>query len=47
MFAITEAVRQVRGEAAAQVESPDISVVLGNGGSFATAGVLILGRQPR
>jgi acetyl-CoA acetyltransferase len=47
MFAITEAVRQVRGEAAAQVESPDISVVLGNGGSFATAGVLVLGRQPR
>ena len=47
MFAITEAVRQLRGEAAAQVESPDISVVLGNGGSFATAGVLILGRQPR
>jgi len=29
------------------VESPDISVVLGNGGSFATAGVLVLGRQPR
>ena len=47
MFAITEAVRQLRGEAAAQVESPEISVVLGNGGSFATAGVLILGRQPR
>jgi acetyl-CoA acetyltransferase len=47
MFAITEAVRQVRGEAAAQVETPDISVVLGNGGAFATAGVLVLGRQPR
>ncbi len=41
MFAITEAVRQVRGEAAAQVEAPDISVVLGNGGAFATAGVLV------
>ena len=47
MFAITEAVRQVRGEAAAQVEEPDTSVVLGNGGAFATAGVLVLGRQPR
>jgi len=47
MFAIVEAVRQVRGEAAAQVESPDISVVLGNGGMFATSGVLVLGRQPR
>jgi len=46
MFAITEAVRQVRGEAAAQVEAPEISVVLGNGGSFAAAGVLVLGRQP-
>ncbi|MGH3255810.1 MAG: thiolase C-terminal domain-containing protein [Streptosporangiaceae bacterium] len=47
MFAITEAVRQVRGEAAAQVASADISVVLGNGGSFSTAGVLVLGRHPR
>jgi acetyl-CoA acetyltransferase len=47
MFAITEGVRQIRGEAAAQVDSPDISVVLGNGGMFATAGVLVLGRQPR
>jgi acetyl-CoA acetyltransferase len=47
MFAIQEGVRQVRGEAAAQVAGPDISVVLGNGGMFATAGVLVLGRQPR
>ena len=47
MFAITEAVRQVRGEAAAQIGPPDISVVLGNGGSFSTAGVLVLGRHPR
>jgi acetyl-CoA acetyltransferase len=47
MFAITEAVRQLRGEAAAQVDSADISVVVGNGGMFATAGVLVLGRQPR
>jgi acetyl-CoA acetyltransferase len=47
MFAILEAVRQVRGEAAAQVAGPDVSVVLGNGGMFATAGVLVLGRHPR
>jgi acetyl-CoA acetyltransferase len=47
MFAIQEGVRQIRGEAAAQVDSPDISVVLGNGGMFATAGVLVLGKQPR
>ena len=47
MFAIQEGVRQIRGEAAAQVDGPDISVILGNGGMFATAGVLVLGRQPR
>ena len=47
MFAIQEGVRQIRGEAAAQVYGPDISVVLGNGGMFATAGVLVLGRQAR
>jgi acetyl-CoA acetyltransferase len=46
MFAIQEAVRQIRGEAAAQVDGPEISVVLGNGGMFATSGVLVLGRQP-
>ena len=47
MFAIQESVRQVRGEAAAQVNGPRISVVLGNGGMFATSGVLVLGRHPR
>ena len=39
--------RQLRGEAAAQAGSPEISVILGNGGMFATAGVLVLGRHPR
>jgi acetyl-CoA acetyltransferase len=47
MFAIQEGVRQIRGEAAAQVDGPQISVVLGNGGMFATSGVLVLGRQGR
>jgi acetyl-CoA acetyltransferase len=47
MFAIQEGVRQVRGEAPAQVPDADISVVLGNGGMFATAGVLVLGRSGR
>ena len=47
MFAICEAVRQLRGEAAAQVAGPEISVVLGNEGMFATSGVLVLGRQAR
>ncbi len=45
MFAIQESVRQIRGEAAAQAGSPQISVVLGNGGMFATSGVLVLGRN--
>jgi len=45
MFAIQEGVRQVRGEAPAQVPGVDISVVVGNGGMFATSGVLVLGRQ--
>ncbi|MER6982098.1 thiolase C-terminal domain-containing protein [Streptomyces carpinensis] len=47
MFAIQEGVRQIRGEAAAQVDNPEISVVLGNGGMFAACGVLVLGKQPR
>jgi acetyl-CoA acetyltransferase len=47
MFAIQEGVRQLRGEAAAQAGDPQVSVILGNGGMFATAGVLVLGRQPR
>jgi acetyl-CoA acetyltransferase len=47
MFAIQEGVRQVRGEAAAQVQDAEISVILGNGGMFASSGVLVLGRQPR
>jgi acetyl-CoA acetyltransferase len=45
MFAIQEGVRQVRGEAAAQVPDADVSVVVGNGGMFATSGVLVLGRS--
>jgi acetyl-CoA acetyltransferase len=47
MFAIQEGVRQVRGEAAAQVDNPDISVIVGNGGMFSACGVLVLGRNPR
>jgi acetyl-CoA acetyltransferase len=47
MFAIQEGVRQIRGEAAAQLARPDISVVLGNGGMFGSCGVLVLGKNPR
>lgn len=42
MFAIQESVRQLRGEAAAQVPGAEISVVLGNGGMFASAATLVL-----
>lgn len=47
MFAIQEAVRQLRGEAAAQVEGVETSVVLGNGGMFTAAATLVLGNHPR
>jgi acetyl-CoA acetyltransferase len=45
MFAIQEAVRQLRGEAAAQVPDVEVSVVLGNGGMFMSAATLVLGRS--
>lgn len=43
MFAIQEAVRQLRGEAAAQVQGVQVSVVQGVGGMFMSAGTLVLG----
>ena len=47
MFAIQEAVRQLRGEAAVQVPGVTISFVQGVGGIFASAGSLVLSnRQP-
>lgn len=45
MFAIQEAVRQLRGEAAAQVPDVETSVVLGNGGMFMAAATLVLSAQ--
>ncbi|MFG1945501.1 thiolase [Nonomuraea sp. NPDC048826] len=45
MFAIQEAVRQLRGEAAAQVPGAEVSVVLGNGGMFASAATLVLANR--
>jgi acetyl-CoA acetyltransferase len=45
MFAIQEAVRQLRGEAATQVRDAEVSAVLGFGGMFTTASVLVLGRN--
>lgn len=45
MFAIQESVRQLRGEAAAQVEGVKVSVVQGVGGMFMSSGTLVLGTQ--
>jgi acetyl-CoA acetyltransferase len=42
MFAIQESVRQLRGEAAAQVDGVQVSVAHGVGGMFRAAGTLIL-----
>jgi acetyl-CoA acetyltransferase len=47
MFAMQESIRQLRGEAAAQVPGVELSVVLGNGGMFMSAATLVLGsRRP-
>ena len=45
MFALQEAVRQVRGTAPAQVPGVEISVAQGVGGMFAAAGTVILTNQ--
>jgi acetyl-CoA acetyltransferase len=45
MFLLQESVRQLRGEAAAQVPDVEVSVALGNGGMFATSGTLVLANQ--
>ena len=43
MFAIQESVRQLRGEASAQVPDVNVSLAQGVGGMFMAAGTLILG----
>jgi acetyl-CoA acetyltransferase len=45
MFAMQESVRQLRGEAAAQVPDVEIGVVLGNGGMFMSAATLVLSNR--
>lgn len=45
MFAIQESVRQVRGEAAAQVADVEVSVAHGVGGMFMASGTLVLGKR--
>jgi hypothetical protein len=46
MFAIQEAVRQIRGEASAQVPGVEISFVQGVGYAFGAAAALILSSRP-
>jgi acetyl-CoA acetyltransferase len=46
MFLLLESVRQVRGEAAAQVPGVEVSVALGNGGMFMASGCLVLANHP-
>jgi acetyl-CoA acetyltransferase len=46
MFALQESVRQVRGEAPAQVPDVHVSVAHGVGGMFAAAGTVILSDSP-
>jgi acetyl-CoA acetyltransferase len=43
MFLVQESVRQLRGEAAAQVEGVEVSLAQGVGGMFMAAGTLVLG----
>ncbi|HIG61027.1 MAG TPA: thiolase [Gammaproteobacteria bacterium] len=45
MYALQESVRQIRGNAAAQVEAANISVCHGVGGMFAASGTIIMGTQ--
>ncbi|WP_185996679.1 thiolase C-terminal domain-containing protein [Nocardioides campestrisoli] len=45
MFAIQESVRQVRGQAPAQVDGVDVSVCTGVGGMFMSSGTLVLGSE--
>jgi len=42
---VQESVRQLRGEAAAQVPGVEVSVALGNGGMFMAAGALVLANR--
>ena len=47
MYALQESVRQIRGTAAAQVASVEVSVCLGVGGMFAASGCIVMGSQLR
>jgi acetyl-CoA acetyltransferase len=47
MYALQESVRQLRGNAPAQVPGAEISVCLGVGGMFGASGCVVLGSQPK
>ena len=47
MYALQESVRQIRGTAAAQVASAEVSVCLGVGGMFAASGCIVMGSRLR
>lgn len=46
MFALQESIRQIRGDAAAQVDGVDIAFTQGVGGMFEVAGSVIFANQP-
>jgi acetyl-CoA acetyltransferase len=45
LLAIVEAVRQLRGEAAAQIDGAQLAVAHGNGGTLSSQATLVLGRS--
>ena len=45
MYALQESVRQLRGNAPAQVDDVRISVAHGVGGMFAASGTIIMGNE--
>lgn len=45
MFALQESVRQVRGQAPAQVDNVNVSVCLGVGGMFAAGACIVFGKE--
>lgn len=47
MYALQESVRQVRGEAPAQVDGVEVALCLGVGGMFGASGCVVMGRQPK
>ncbi len=47
MYALQESVRQIRGQAAAQIDNCEISLCLGVGGMFGASGCVVFGRDAR